>query len=122
VFRYLFESQELSSKEAVKLTRRVGELVYMPRIHAPRPSRSLMIAMLLADGQESYVIPLLNHACMLEVRGGFFIEGTEIDPVDGHSRTSRRTPTLNAGSAGRLRGLRRSTPRAPASRRAPLGK
>ena len=80
VFRYLFEGQELSSKEAVKLTRRVGELVYLPRIHDPRPSRSLMIAMLLADDQESYVIPLLNRACMLKVRGGFFIEGTEINP------------------------------------------
>ncbi|CAN7741712.1 hypothetical protein ABL850_33250 [Variovorax paradoxus] len=80
VFRYLFEGQALSSKEAVKLTRRVGELVYMPRIHDPRPGRSLMIAMLLADDQQSYVIPLLNRACMLEVRGGFFIEGTEINP------------------------------------------
>jgi len=80
VFRYRFEGQALSSKEAVKLTRRIGELLYVPRIHDPRPGRSLMIAMLLADDQESYVIPLLNRAYMLEVRSGFFIEGTEINP------------------------------------------
>jgi hypothetical protein len=80
VFRYRFEGQALSTKEAVKLTRRIGELLYVPRIHDPRPGRSLMIAMLLADDQESYVIPLLNRASMLEVRGGFFIEGTEINP------------------------------------------
>jgi hypothetical protein len=70
----------LSTKEAVKQTRRIGELLYVLRIHDPRPGRSLMIAMLLADDQESYVVPLLNRASMLEVRGGFFIEGTEINP------------------------------------------
>jgi hypothetical protein len=55
-------------------------LLYVPRIHDPRPGHSLMIAMLLADDQESYVIPLLNRASTLEVRGGLFIEGAEIHP------------------------------------------
>jgi hypothetical protein len=80
VFRYRFEGNELPTKEAVKLTRRIGDLVYMARIHDPRPGRSLMIAMLLAEDGESYVIPLLNRAYMLKVDGGCFIEGTEINP------------------------------------------
>lgn len=36
VFGYLFEGKELPSKEEVKYTRRVGELVYMACIHDPR--------------------------------------------------------------------------------------
>jgi hypothetical protein len=80
VFRYRFEGQELSTKEAVKLTRRTGELIYIPRLYDPRPGRSLMIAMLLADDRDSYVIPMLNKACMLEIRGGLVIEGSEINP------------------------------------------
>jgi len=80
VFRYLLEGQELSTKEAVRLTRRTGQLVYIPRLYDPRPGRSLMIAMLLAEDRDSYVIPLLNRACVLQVRGGLLIEGTEIAP------------------------------------------
>jgi len=80
VFRYLFEGQALSTKEAVRLTRRTGELVYIPRLHDPRRGRSLMIAMLLAENGNSYVIPLLNRACVVEVRSGLLIEGTEINP------------------------------------------
>jgi len=80
VVRYPFEGQELSTKDAARLTRRIGELVYMACIHDARPGRSLMIAMLLADYLESYVIPLLNRACILEVQGGFCIKGTEINP------------------------------------------
>ncbi|MDP9893239.1 hypothetical protein J2W32_001459 [Variovorax boronicumulans] len=39
-----------------------------------------MIAMLLAEDRDTYVIPMLNRACLLEVRGGFVIEGSEINP------------------------------------------
>ena len=92
VFRYLFEGQELATKEAVKHTRRVGELVYMARIHDPRPGRSLMIAMLLADDHESYVIPLLNRACLTEVRGGFVIKGIEIH---ARGRAMKNIKTFN---------------------------
>lgn len=80
VFRYLFEGSELPTKEAVKYTRRLGELIYRERIHDPRPGRSLMLAMLLADDRETYVIPALDRACVVEVVGGVFIEGTEINP------------------------------------------
>ncbi|MNV70656.1 hypothetical protein D3C71_1636350 [compost metagenome] len=80
VFRYRFEGQELPTKEAVKLTRRVGELLYVERIHDPRPGRSLMLAMLLSDDNEKYIIPALDRARMLEVRDGFFIEGMEVHP------------------------------------------
>ena len=115
VFRYLFEGHDLSTKEAVRLTRRTGELVYIPRLHDPRPGRSLMIAMLLAEDRDSYVIPLLNRACVLEVRGGLLIEGTEINPrgrafknikVDTYPQRwfcrpiSRPAPTTGAESRG----------------------
>jgi hypothetical protein len=80
VFRYRFEGSELPTKEAVKYTRRVGELVYAERIHDPRPGRSLMLAMLLADDRETYVIPALDRASVIEVRGGVFVEGMEVHP------------------------------------------
>ncbi|WP_240531384.1 hypothetical protein [Variovorax boronicumulans] len=64
----------------MKHTRRLGELLYVERIHDPRPGRSLMLAMLLADDRESYIIPALDRALMLEVRDGFFIDGMEVHP------------------------------------------
>jgi len=80
VFRYCFEGNELPTKEAVKYTRSLGELVYTERIYDPRPGRSLMLAMLLADDREKYVIPALDRARITRVRGGLFIEGIEIKP------------------------------------------
>ena len=39
-----------------------------------------MLAMLLADDRETYVIPALDRASVIEVRGGLFIEGKEVNP------------------------------------------
>lgn len=80
VFRYHFEGAELPTKEAVRLTRRVGEFVYMERIHDPRPGRSLMLAMLLSDDRETYLIPALDRAHLFQVRGGICVEGVEVIP------------------------------------------
>lgn len=55
-----------------------------------------MIAMLLSDDCDSHVIPLLNRACMLEVRGGFFIDGVEINPRGRGARASSRTTIRSA--------------------------
>jgi hypothetical protein len=80
VFRYRHEGIELPTKEAVKHTRVVGELVYRERIYDPRPGRSLMLAMLLAADRERYVIPALDRAHITEVDAGLVIEGIEINP------------------------------------------
>lgn len=80
VYRYFFEGTELPTKEAVKYTRTLGELVYTERIYDPRPGRSLMLAMLLAEDRERYLIPALDRARITRVRGGLFIEGMEINP------------------------------------------
>ena len=80
VFRYHFEGAALPTKETVRLTRRVGEFVYMERIHDPRPGRSLMLAMLLASDRQTYLIPALDRARLFEVRGGICVEGVEVIP------------------------------------------
>lgn len=96
VFRYFFEGNELPTKEAVKYTRALGELVYTERIYDPRPGRSLMLAMLLADDRERYLIPALGRARITRVRGGLFIEGIEINPRGRGS--ARRRPTRRCNS------------------------
>lgn len=80
VFRYRSQGIELPTKEAVKATRVCGDLVYRERIYDPRPGRSLMLAMLLADDRERYVIPALDRAQVTEVDAGLFIDGIEVNP------------------------------------------
>lgn len=80
VFRYRNQGIELPTKEAVKATRVCGDLVYRERIYDPRPGRSLMLAMLLADDRERYVIPALDRAHVTEVDAGLFIDGIEVSP------------------------------------------
>ena len=67
--------------EAVKGGLVHGELVFTKRLHDPRPGRSVMVAMLLAPDGESYVIPVLDQARVLRIRGhGFLIAGVEVHP------------------------------------------
>lgn len=80
VFRYHYEGAALPTKEAVRNTRRVGEFVYMERIHDPRPGRSLMLAMLLADDRQTYLVPALDRAQIYQVRGGICVDGLEVIP------------------------------------------
>lgn len=58
--------------------------MFTERVHDPRPGRSLMVAMLLATDGESYVLPVLDHARVVRIRGrGTLIAGTEVIPL-GH--------------------------------------
>lgn len=68
-----------------------------------RADRSFTIVMLLSVG-ENHVIPMLNRACMLEVRDGFIAEGTENHPrwVPRQEHQVRQLPLhshLNSTSA-----------------------
>lgn len=105
VFRYRSQGIELPSKEAVKATRVCGDLVYRERIYDPRPGRSLMLAMLLADDRERYVIPALDRAHVTEVDAGLFIDGIEAPPAAGGAKTSSQTTILGAGSVALSRAL-----------------
>ena len=64
----------------MKQTRVVGDLVYRERIYDPRPGRSLMLAVVLGDDREKYVIPALDRAHITEVDAGLFIDGIEVNP------------------------------------------
>ncbi len=78
VFRTRHEGRKLPSKQAIKHTRRIGELFYRDRIWDPRPGRSIKIAVLLQPDGETYVIPPLDRARVREIRGGILISGVEI--------------------------------------------
>lgn len=78
VFRTRFEGGKLQSVEAVKHTRRVGELTYMERIYDPRPGRSIFLATLLQPNGETYVIPPLDRARVRRIKGGILISGVEV--------------------------------------------
>lgn len=78
VFRTRHEGAKLQSAEAVKNTRRIGELIYRDRIWDPRPGRSIKIAMLLQPDGETYIIPPLDQARVREIRGGTLISGVEV--------------------------------------------
>ena len=58
-----------------------GELVFMQRLHDPRPGRSVLMAMLVGADGESYVIPVLDRARVTQIRGkGVLIAGIELQP------------------------------------------
>lgn len=78
VFRTRHEGAKLQSEQAIKHTRRIGELFYRDRIRDPRPSYSVKIAVLLQPDGETYVIPPLDQALVREIRGGILISGVEI--------------------------------------------
>lgn len=80
VFRTRFEGCKLPSKEAVKHTRVIGDLVYTERVPGPQPGRGIWAAMLLRDDGESYIIPVLDRAQIRKIRGGILISGTEVIP------------------------------------------
>lgn len=81
VYRLRHKGQRLES-EAVRNTRSLGELLFTERVHDPRPGRSLMVAMLLATDGESYVLPVLDQARVVRIRGrGTLIAGTEVIPL-----------------------------------------
>lgn len=78
VFRTRHEGAKLPSAEAVKHTRRVGDLTYMERIFDPRPGRSIFLASLLQPDGETYVIPPLDRARLRRIKGGILISGVEV--------------------------------------------
>lgn len=78
VFRTRYEGAKLPSAEAVKHTRRVGDLTYMERIFDPRPGRSIFLASLLQPDGETYVIPPLDRARLRRIKGGILISGIEV--------------------------------------------
>lgn len=78
VFRTRHEGAKLQSVEAVKHTRRVGELCYIERIHDPRPGRSIWIASLLQPNGETYIIPPLDRARLRRLYRGILISGIEV--------------------------------------------
>lgn len=80
VFRTRFEGGKLPSAEAVKHTRALGDLVYTERVPGPVPGRGTWAAMLLRDDGETYVIPVLDRACIRKIHGGILISGLEIVP------------------------------------------
>jgi hypothetical protein len=80
VFRTRFEGGKLQSVEAIKHTRRVGELTYTERIYDPRPSRSIYLATLLQPDGETYVIPALDQARLRKIQRGILISGIEVIP------------------------------------------
>ena len=80
VFRTRFEGEKLQSAEAIKHTRRVGDLTYMERIHDPRPGRSIYLATLTQPDGETYVIPALDRARLRKIQGGILISGIEVKP------------------------------------------
>jgi len=78
VFRTRFEGGKLQSVEAIKHTRRVGDLTYTERIYDPRPGRSIFLATLLQPDCETYVIPPLDRARLRRIKGGILISGIEV--------------------------------------------
>jgi hypothetical protein len=80
VFRTRFEGGKLQSVEAIKHTRRLGELTYMERIYDPRPGRSIYLATLLQPDGETYVIPALDRARLRKIHDGILISGIEVMP------------------------------------------
>ncbi|NVM87652.1 hypothetical protein FHT32_001291 [Variovorax sp. SG517] len=78
VFRTRYEGEKLPNVEAVKHTRRVGDLTYMERIFDPRPGRSIFLASLLQPDGETYVIPPLDRARLRRIKGGILISGMEV--------------------------------------------
>ncbi|MNQ56193.1 hypothetical protein D3C85_703090 [compost metagenome] len=80
VFRTRFEGGKLQSVEAIKHTRRVGNLTYMERVYDPRPGRSIYLATLTQPDGETYVIPALDRARLRKIQGGILISGIEVKP------------------------------------------
>lgn len=80
VYRLRARGQKLE-REVVQRHPVHGELLFTERLHAPRPGRSVMVAMLLRPDGESYVIPVLDRARVTRIRGkGVLIAGTEVNP------------------------------------------
>lgn len=74
-------------REWIRGDRHRGDLSYTERLHDPRPGRSVMVAMLLGIDGESYVLPVLDLARVLRVRGnGLLITGLEVIPTSHGSK------------------------------------
>ncbi|MDM0042171.1 hypothetical protein QTI05_24245 [Variovorax sp. J22R193] len=77
--RYRGVKQE---RERIRKDKHRGELSYLTRLWDPRPGRSVMKAVLLGADGERYVLPVLDHARVVEVRGeGLLITGMEVIPT-----------------------------------------
>ncbi|WP_062362185.1 hypothetical protein [Variovorax paradoxus] len=80
MFRTRFEGNTLPSKEAVRHTRAVGDLVYIERVPSPRHGAGIWTAMLLRADEETYIIPVLDRARLRKINGGILISGIEVVP------------------------------------------
>jgi hypothetical protein len=68
-----------------------GHLSYVVRLYDARPERRVMKAQLIAGDGETYVLPVLDLARVVTVRGdGILVTGIEIIPL---SRGSKNVKT-----------------------------
>lgn len=77
--RYRGVKQE---RERIRQDKHRGELAYRVRLYDPRPRWCVMKAVLLGSDGEHYVLPVLDQARVVEVRGeGLLITGIEVIPT-----------------------------------------
>jgi len=65
--------------EAIRRAAVEGELVYRARLAGRTPEHDVMLATLLAEDRERYVIPPMDRARIVKIeRNGVLIAGTEV--------------------------------------------
>ena len=70
---------EKQDPDAIRQDRHRGRLRYALRLHDPRPGRSVMVAQLVGADGETYVLPVLDRARVLAVKGDrLLITGVEV--------------------------------------------
>ena len=80
VYRIRSQGQK-RERELIRSTPSRGDLHFDHRIWDPRPARQIMKATLLADDGERYLLPVLDRARLVTIRGnGMLITGTEVIP------------------------------------------
>ena len=78
-------------REAIRSDRSIGDLMFGVRIFDAKPRWRVMMAQLLAADGVRYVVPMLDHAALLRIRGsGLLIGGQEVIPL---SRARKNIPT-----------------------------
>ena len=70
---------ERRDREAIRRDRNIGDLIYGVRVYDPQPQWRVMKAQLIGPDGVNYVVPMLDQARLLRVRGnGLLIGGREI--------------------------------------------
>lgn len=73
---------ERRDREAIRRDRNIGNLMYGVRVYDAKPAWRVMMAQLIGDDGERYVVPMLDHARLLRIRGdGFLLGGQEVVPT-----------------------------------------